>query len=260
MNKLLLIGIPLLFLNSCKKQVKETTTISEKEPEKQEVVIAKPIQRNTPISLDTTFARQLSEKEISSIFTRRREFKLGISNDIFQAYSYKDKTGEYYLALTDHRKTITEEKDTLYDNIYLVSVNNTKNQFKKRSSATDEIDGDWETSIGYWNMYSEISDIDNDSIVDLILVYGTTGQDMYNDGKAKIMIYHNNKRVSIKHQNSDYDGRLTKINSKFYSLPESIQNAVKDKMKLMVKNGHAVFTEDWEKKMANDNATRLEDL
>jgi hypothetical protein len=124
-------------------------------------------------------------------------------------------------------------------------------QFKKKSTIKDLIDKEWETSIWFWNKYSELSDLDKDGIIDPILVYGTTGQDMYADGRVKIMIYHNRKRITIRHQNSEYGGRLTKINKKFYELPAQIQQAVKEKMRLMASNKHATFAKDWEKKMEN---------
>ena len=72
--------------------------------------------------------------------------------------------------------------------------------------------------------------------------------------------YHKKKRTTIKHQNSEIsDGRITKISTKFYNFPIEIQEAVKEKMRLMTKNGHAVFAEGWEKSM-KDKAVRLEKM
>ncbi len=247
-----------LAICACKQQTQEVKSKQAEQSTQPEAVIATPIQKNDPIAIDSKFGNRLSKKELRSIFTRRRQNQLGISNPVYQGYSYKDESGEYFLVLTDHRKGINEEKDTVYDNIYAVNVVKRNNQFKKRSTIQDEIDGDWETSIGFWNQYSEISDLDNDGLVDLVLVYGTTGQDMYKDGKVKILVYHNNKRVSVKHQNSDIKGgKSTKINTNFYRLPAQIQKAVQEKMKLMVKNGHASFSKGWEKKMA-DKEVRIE--
>ncbi|MEW7291361.1 M949_RS01915 family surface polysaccharide biosynthesis protein [Aquimarina sp. 2304DJ70-9] len=251
MTRFLLL-ILLLAICACKEQAQESKQVT-----KQEAIVTAPIEKYDAIPMDSKIASKLSKKEIASIFTRRKQNLLGISNALYQAYSYKDESGEYYLLLTDHRKAIHEEKDTLYDNIYALNITNKNNQLKKRSTVTGEIDDDWETSIGFWNQYSEISDLDGDGLVDLILVYGTTGQNMYKDGRVKILVYHNKKRVSIKHQNSDIDGgRHTKINKKLYALPLKIQDAVKEKMKLMSKNGHAIFSKGWEKEMAN-KATRL---
>lgn len=259
MNKPLLF-IAFLTLFACGKQTKEPKDNTQEKEQKPKEIVAVPIQKHATIPLDTAFARKLSKKETSSIFTRRRENQLGISNDIYQAYSYKDESGEYYILLTDHKKTITEEKDTLYDMIYGVNARRVGGQFKKRSKITDEIDNDWETSIGFWNQYAQITDIDNDGLVDPIIVYGTEGQNGYKDGRVRIIAYHMKKRVSIKHQNSEIpDGRQTKIGMSFYNFPPPIQKVVIEKMKLLSQNGHAVFSKDWEKKMAK-KATRLEEM
>ncbi len=255
MNKFILLII-LLTLISCGKQSKNNT---DQQAGKHDSIPVVPIQKHYPIPLDSQFVSKLSKKEIVSIFTRRKQNQLGISNTIYQVYSYKDESGENYLVLTDHIKEINEKKDTLYDNVYALNLTNKNNQLKKKSTVKGEIDMDWETSIGFWNKYSELSDLNNDGVVDPILVYGATGQNMYADSRIKIMVYYQGKRVSIKHQNSEIDdGRLTKINKKFYYLPISIQEAVKEKMKLMTENRHALFSKDWENKMKN-KAARLED-
>ncbi|WP_378176595.1 M949_RS01915 family surface polysaccharide biosynthesis protein [Aquimarina sp. SS2-1] len=257
MQKILLYSAFLILL-SCGKQAKESKENSETTTAQN--VTALPIQRDATILLDTAIARKLSKKEMNTIFTNKRQIQLGISNEVYQAYTYKDDANEYYLVLTDHRKNITKEKDTLYDNVYALNLINNNYQFKKRSTIKGEIDGDWETSIGFWNQYSELSDLDGDGTVDPIIVYGTTGQNKYKDGRVRIVAYHQKKRVTIKHQNSEIeDGRITKINKNFYNFPIEIQEAVKAKMKLMIKNGHAFFVDEWEKDMQN-KATRLEKM
>lgn len=251
-----LLFITCLAFFSCGKQTKESKESSE--TTKETVINVQPIQKQAIIVLDTTLARKLSKKEMTSVFTDKRQIQLGISNQVYQAYTYKDESGEYYLLLTDHMKAVTEEKDTLYDNIYGLNLTKKNNQFKKRSTIKGEIDEAWETSIGFWNQYSQLTDLDNDSMVDPIIVYGTTTQSMYKDGKVRIVAYNKKKRVTIKHQNSEIpDGRLTKINKNFYDFPIQIQEAVMEKMRLMEKNGHAVFAEGWEDAMKN-KATRLE--
>ncbi|GAA4274563.1 hypothetical protein GCM10022258_38590 [Aquimarina gracilis] len=245
-------------LFSCGKQTKESEKDTNKEVTQLDNSPAKPIQKHYTIPFDSKLVTKLSKKEISSVFTRRKQNLLGISNTIYQVYSYNDESGLHYIVLTDHRKAITEEKDTLYDNIYALKILSKNNQLKKRSTVKDKIDKDWETSIGFWNKYSDLSDIDGDGLVDMILTYGTEGQNGYKDGRVKIMAYYMGKRVSVKHQNSEIGGgRLTKINKKLYGLPTQIQDAVKEKMRLMVQNKHAVFTKDWEEKMS-EKSDRIE--
>ncbi|MBW1294517.1 M949_RS01915 family surface polysaccharide biosynthesis protein [Aquimarina litoralis] len=256
MNKFLLV-VTILFILSCGDKKKEADKDSPN-TNATEAADALPIQKHISIPIDTFLVRKLSKKEMNTIFDDNRQIQLGISNDVYQVYAYNDKSGVYYLLLTDHRNGISEEKDTLYDNVYGMSVRVDKNKFKKRSTIKGEIDGDWESSIGFWNQYSQLFDFDGDGSVDPIIVYGTTTQNNYVDGRIRIIAYHNKSRITIKHQNSEIpDGRLTKINKKFYTFPKSIQEAVKETMRAMSKNGHAVFADDWEKSMEN-KAVRLE--
>jgi len=255
-----LIFVCLVVLFSCKKQNKESNKNLTDQIAIPEVLTAIPIQKNISIPIDTAYAHRLSNKEITRIFTTNQKNKLGISNTLYQAYRYEDPSGKYYLVLTDHRKQITEQNDTLYDNVYALSLINKNNQLKKRSTILGEIDQDWETSIGFWNQYSELADHDKDGQIDPILVYGTRGQSMYEDGRVRIIAYYKKKKVTLKHQNSEVpDGRITKINKNFYKFPIQIQEAVKEKMRHMSKNGHAIFAEGWEEAMKN-KATRLEKM
>jgi hypothetical protein len=249
MNKLLFF-ILFVTLFSCGKQAKDSNNNTD-QVIKEDAIIKVELKRSDSISFDPKIARKLSKKEIRSTFTKRIKSKLGIEYPIYQAYSYKDQSGERYLLQLEHYKEIDEKNDSLYDKIKVLNLSYKSNQFKKKSSLTDDIDKDWESSIGFWNAYSELSDIDKDGLADLILVYGTMGQDEYADGRVKIIIYHNKRRITIRHQNSNYDGRLTKISQKFYGLPQPIQQAVKEKMKLMMQNKHAVFYKDWEAEMKN---------
>ncbi len=256
--KKILLFIAIIVVFSCKKQANESKNNTDQETVQEDIIVKVELNRQDTIAYDPAMARKLSDKELSSTFTRRKKGQLGIDYPIYQAYSYKDQLGEYYVLLTDHFSGTDEENDSLYNHIQAFKFSNKNGQFKKSSSIKDDIDKDWETSIEFWNTYSSISDLDEDGIVDLLLVYATKGQNGYVDGRVKIMLYHNKRRITIRHQNSDIKGgRLTKISSKFYMLSEKMQNIIKEKMKLMTKNGHAIFPEGWEGKMAN-SATRLE--
>lgn len=258
MNRFLFF-IVLLVIFSCKKQSETSKNNTDQKITEQDTTPKIVLKKLDSISIDPKLGHKLSEKEIASIFTKRIKMRFDIGHPIYQVYSYTDESGKYYLALSLSEYVLDSEgkKDTLNDQIQALYLSNRDN-LKKKSSINDEIDKDWETSISFWNKYTELSDIDKDGIVDLILVYGTTGQDIYADGRVKIMIYHNKKRITIRHQNSNYGGRLTKINKRFYGLPPQIQKLVKEKMKLMTANKHATFSKDWEDKMAKE-ATNIQD-
>jgi len=259
MNKIILCIVLLSFFSCGKltKESEESQNNSGIKEVKREVDVVLPIQKYASIPMDTTIGRKLSKKEMATIFTEPRQIELGISNKIYQVYSYKDTANEYFLVLTDHIGETTPEKDTLYDNVYALNLINKNYRLKKKSTVKGEIKDEWETSIGFWNQYCQLTDLNNDGIIDPILVYGTTGQNQYEDGRVRIMTYYNRRRVSIKHQNSEIeDGRMTKINKNLYTFPEEIQEAVKETMRQMIKNGHATFTKGWEKEMKK-KATRL---
>lgn len=255
MNKFLFFVV--LFIFSCQKKSQEPKNNADEKIIKQNVITTIELKRQDTIPFDTRLAHKLSDKETTSVFTKKVKKKIGVEFPVFQTYSYKDESGEHYLLLTKHY-IVDKNNDTLYDKIQAFNVTYANNSFKKRSTISDFIDKEWETSIWFWNKYSELADLDNDGLAELILVYGTTGQDMHTDGRVKIMIYHNRKRITIRHQNSDYGGRLTNINKRFYELPLAIQQIVKEKMKLMEINKHAIFSEGWEKEMVN-KATDIED-
>ncbi len=260
MNKFLLVLIIPLVLFSCKQQSKESKKEAEQTTTPEESYTPIALKNSDTLSLDPKFAKRLTPQETASIFTRRIKRQYEVTYPIRQAYSYQDEAGSYYVALAQDQSEITKEGDTLYDKLQGLILTKKGNGLKKKSSINDETDNDWETSIFFWNHYSEIKDFDNDGLADLILVYGTTGQEDYADGRMKMMIYHKGKRITVRHQNSDYDGRLTKISSRFYSLPEQLQKVVIDKMRAMTKNKHATFSANWENKMMKDKATQLEDL
>ncbi|WP_282089462.1 M949_RS01915 family surface polysaccharide biosynthesis protein [Aquimarina algiphila] len=259
MNRFLFFVI-LLALFSCQEKSKESKNNSDQKTIEQDTIPKIELKKLDSISIDPKWGNKLSEKEIKSIFNKRVKMRFDIEHPIHQAYSYTDESGKYYLvlSLSEYILETDGKNDTLNDKLQSLYLTNKDNRLKKKSSISDEIDKDWESSISFWNKYSEFSDLDKDGLVDLILVYGTTGQDMYADGRMKIMIYHNKRRITIRHQNSEYGGRLTKINGQFYGLPLEIQKAVKEKMKLMTANKHAIFSKGWEQRMAKE-ATDLQD-
>ncbi|GAA4106411.1 hypothetical protein GCM10022393_00800 [Aquimarina addita] len=250
MKKILLI-IFAIALFSCKNEG-ET---KEKQNTNQTSVI--PLKRpDIKSSMVANLADKLSPEESNTLFTKRRKKELSIDYRHLDVYTYEDIEGTHYLVNSKH--ILSEEKDTLYDKMKLFDLRYKDKQFKKRFTVKDNIDSAWETSIWLWTTYSEIDDFDGDGLTDLILVYGTTGQDMYVDGKVRIVIY-SKKKTTIRHQNSDLDdGRITKIKASFYVLPSEIQDVVKEKMRLMMENGHARFAANWEKEMANKSYNILE--
>lgn len=197
----------------------------------------------------------LSETEIKQIFTDDIIKNHHINFPIYRAYKYSDKTGSYYLVLTEKFDKIDEQKDTLYTAIKALNFKTENNKLIKKWEFSDakskaKNDDTEEFSIWFWTKYCELQDIDGDGQIDPIILYGTSGRNGYEDGKIKICVYHKSQKIDISHQNSVYDnGRNIHINKLFYALPEKLQKHVKEIMKKLENSNHAIFPYGYEKAM-----------
>lgn len=203
----------------------------------------------------TTNSKKLTKAETEEFFTTAFKKKNLINFPIFRAYTYHDKSGTYYVALSESADTVNKEKDTVN---YTVKAFNFKvdkttrvkkweiNDFKAPTLKGDEK----ESSIWFWTKYCEFKDLDGDGLIDPIIVYGTFGHEGYTDGRAKILVYYKGIKTAIRHQNSVLDAtRKTQVDVTFYSLPASIQTHVKELMEKLVKNKHAIFPTAYLEKM-----------
>ena len=212
----------------------------------------------------------LSEKEVTKIFTAALKKETGLQYPIFRVYRYSDKTGLYYTALTESRDSIGKQRvrlpadtihfkknpasDTFNYKIQAITIKNDNGRFVKYWEFNDFIDKTKmiEKTMTFWTKYAGFNDLSNDGVIDPLLVYGTIGMNHFEDGRVMIVIYHNGKKIYLRQQNAILDAnRKLQIDKEFYSLPQSIQNAVKAKMELISSNGNAVFPDDWQKAMIN---------
>lgn len=109
-----------------------------------------------------------------------------------------------------------------------------------------------ENNIWFWTKYCDFKDYDNDSLVDLIIVYGTSAMNGYDDGRIKFIIFYKGTKVAIRHQNGVLDfERETQVDKSFYDLPKSLKTSIMQKMELMEKNQHAIFPHGWQTAMRN---------
>lgn len=196
----------------------------------------------------------LSEEETQKLFTDSIKKQLGIDFLIFRAYSYVDKSGKYFLLLTE-RKYKEENNKPLIDSIKafnikeennLLTINWVIRDFKNR----DNGEGNKESSIWFWTKYCELRDIDEDGLIDPVLIYGTFGTNGFDDGRVKILIFYKGKKTAIRHQNGTLDfERHTQVDKTFYGLPEQIQMYFKNTMKKIEANNNAIFPAGYEVKM-----------
>jgi hypothetical protein len=202
-----------------------------------------------------TSSNVLTKAETESFFNSTFKKKNLINFRIFRAYTYTDKSGSYYVALTESADTINTEKDTVNYTIKAFNFKVDKSIALKKWEINDfrtpNVKGvEKEGSIWFWTKYCEFNDLDEDGLVDPIIVYGTFGVSGYEDGRAKILIYYKGQKVALRHQNSVVDlGRKTQIDATFYALPAKIQDHIKLLMGKMVTNKHAIFPNAYLEKM-----------
>ena len=188
-------------------------------------------------------AKVLTENEKNKLIVDSVKQQFGLNFPVRLVYSYSDKTGSYYLALCEQFESVLDG-DTLTSRIKAVNWSVEKGGFVKKWEMNDFIRNDSsETSIWFWTKYTTIKDIDGDGVAEPVMVYGSSGMNGYEDGRVKILIYYKGQKVGIRHQSSVLDeGRYTDVDAAFYTLPERIQEYVKNLIQVLEKNGLGYFS------------------
>jgi hypothetical protein len=194
-------------------------------------------------------ARILKAEEISRIFDDSFKNNNNISYPIVRVYEYTDDGKKNFITLTESVDEV-KGKDSISKNIKVFVFKAIENDFSKAIEISDNIIPtlNEEYNISFWTKYFSIEKVG--ATVVPIIVYGTKGMNNYMDGRIRIIVCYNNQKIVIRHQNAVLDGeRLTKIDKAFYTLPATIQNAVKKKITAMEKADHAILGYGWEKDM-----------
>lgn len=194
----------------------------------------------------------LTDPEVQTIFTDAIKKELGIRFPIFRAYEYNDKLGKHYFVLSENKLDDKGTNDTI--KAFNIKVDSIKlniqwviNDFRLKKNEISE-----EKSIWFWSKYIELNDINGDKIIEPIITYGTSGINSTGDGRIKILVYYENKKSAIRHQNGELDfQRNTKVDKEFYEIPPQIQRRVKEIMKAMTADNNAIFPAGWEEAMQN---------
>lgn len=194
--------------------------------------------------------KTLSEEKIKEVFTDQKKKELGINFSIWKVYDYQDKSGSYYLVLTEEK--FKEPKEGNYFNNSIKAFNfKIENNVWAKTFETNDSKKDEEENIWFWTKYIYVEDFDKDGIIEPILIYGTNGYNGYDDGRIKILLYYKGKKIGIRIQNGVLDDeRNFSIDADFYNLPKNIQDTIVAQMNLMVENNHSILPYGWQKKMA----------
>lgn len=195
----------------------------------------------------------LSSRQISALLTDSVKTAMKINFPIYRVYQYIDKSGQHYCVLTESRDEI-KGKDTLHYKIKALNCKLVDGKLSKAWELNDNIikSAQEENSIWFWTKFTEFKDYDKDGLVEPVITYGTAAMNGTDDGRIKILIYYKGQKIAIRHQNGILDfERETQVDNAFYTLPETLQSAVKQKMELMVKNDVAIFPHGWQLAMKN---------
>lgn len=207
--------------------------------------ISQPGSKNEPNSKYKT----LTQEKIDEIFTHEKKKELGINFSIWKVYDYQDKTGKYYLVLTEDKMNTSKEGN--FNNAVKAFNFKIENNVWTKTFETNDSKKDGEDSIWFWTKYIYVEDFDLDGIIEPILFYGTNGLNGYDDGRIKILTYYKGKKIGIRIQNGVLDDeRNFSIDADFYNLLKSIQDTVVAQMNKMVENGHSILPYGWQKKMS----------
>ncbi|MFB9079401.1 YARHG domain-containing protein [Flavobacterium procerum] len=194
--------------------------------------------------------KTLSEEKINQIFTKERRKELGINFVIWKVYDYKDKTGSYYLVLTEDKYKENVKGNNFNNAVKAFNFKIENNRWTK-TFETNDFKESHEDSIWFWSRYIYVEDFDQDGIIDPIVIYGTSGPNLYDDGRIKILLYYKGKKIGIRIQNGVLDDeRNFTVDASFYALPKKIQDKIIEQMNLMVENNHSILPHGWQKKMA----------
>lgn len=197
----------------------------------------------------------LSQQETRKVFTDQVNKQLGINYPIRRVYRCTDRSGQFFIVLTESNDLKTGRKDTLHHHIKAHNFYMEKSGLLKNWEIVDAItkqpgSNEMENSIWFWTKYTDFKDIDNDGLIDPVIIYGTSGMNHTDDGRIKILIYYKGKKFAIRHQNGTLDfERNTRVDKAFYTLPVKIQEHVKLIMKKMMDDGNAIFPYGWQKAM-----------
>lgn len=192
----------------------------------------------------------ISKEKTDEIFNEEKKKELEIKFDIWKVYNYKDKTGEYYLVLTENKFKEPVNGNFFNNSIKAFNLKKENNRFVKTFEINDT-KGKNEESIWFWTRYIYVEDFDDDGIIEPIVIYGTSGNNGYDDGRIKILLYYKGKKIGIRIQNGILDDeRNFSVDADFYTVPKKIQDKILEQMNSMVKNNHSILPYGWQKKVA----------
>jgi hypothetical protein len=209
---------------------------------------------NATAQTNAKAADELSAEMIQSIFPDSLREELKILYPIKLGYQFTDRSGQFIYLLTEEKSTFDNARSSHNQKIKAIALKSKAGKFYRLFEIRDNIisSGKEEDAIWFWTKYITFRDSDEDGLIDPIIVYGSSALNGTDDGRIKIIVCHKGQKIAIRHQNGMLDfERETRVDKTFYSLPVKIQEAVKEIIGLIIKDGNAIFPFGWQKAMNN---------
>lgn len=179
-----------------------------------------------------TGADLLTKAQTDQLLTPAIKKSLGIEYTIFRTYKYTDKSGTYYIVLTESRDKVTKD-DTINKNIHAFNFKSNPAGLTKVWEMKDFIIPDdkkndnEESTIWFFTNYCLFKDLNGDGLVDPVIVYGTLGLNGREDGRVKILLYYKAKKYALRRQNSTLDDfRKVEADAAFSGIPAVFMKTV----------------------------------
>jgi len=176
------------------------------------------------ISSLCVFSQKVKSSKLSKEEISQKELDKITEFPVYKAFELEDKNGINHLVLCENQKSISK-KDTL----------NTKIQASFATMENGTLQGKWkivdvledyipkETTIWFWTKYCSTKDLDGDSYIDPVIVYGTRTE--YGEiRRVKIITVYKNKKYAIRAVECDLDDcRSFKKDKNWNTLPQKIK-------------------------------------
>ena len=188
---------------------------------------------------DSSGATLLTDKQVQTLFPHETLKEIGVTFPIRKVYAFQDKLGKQYLIISENNSNPDKATSIKAFNVLLKE----KNPPQVLWTITDAID-DTEQAMWFYTRYISLTDLNNDSYIDPIVLYGTESQygEPYEENRLKFILYYLGKKTAIRHQNSSLDdGRHTQIDRSYYKLPLALKKKIRSIVATLEEREHALF-------------------
>jgi len=189
------------------------------------------------------YSKIVPKSQLDSILNDTICTKFNIQKPVLQLNSLRDKSGQYYIILSQRILAQYADKDSLNNSIRFMNLQIQNKNYSKVWDYTVNALPDFivgTQSINFNMQIVEFLDYDNDSIIDPIISYSTKTE-------FHLLIFYKNKITHIDLRFSTSKYRIMDIQDTYYKLPLQIQNAVICKLDKLFQEKPDEFPTAWKR-------------